>query len=840
MDGQIGRGHDTYPNAARTRIACVWLPRFGLRLASKLDPLCQTGTDNEQSTDVSRGDGTGGRTEDGDVMGRVALFRPGTRWQELLECSDDLEAEGVVPGTPLKEAQSRHPDARYLPCDPPTLEAIRAAFGAVVTALAPYSPVIEPALGVVPGVAGTTRDAVPAGVHVDPARAVIFLDVAGLEARYGPEDDLAHHLADTASQASGGDASVGIGPGKFTAWVAAATAFATASRTSPPSGATPARRLRWREISGVDELGGASHGRQPGSTDSSRLTGAEQPAGSVHPTGTTWLRSAMVVAPGTESVFLAPLPLTTLPLAFGVRRALGRLGIQTLGQFATLSPNAVMTRYGAATRHAHALVTGQDNEPLRPVAPPLAAQVTTTFEWEETDLDRLTFTLRTLAGQLIARLRTLAYPEGEMRDDLADSGGESDPAFDPCAPDPLPDEEFANADSGDDETAPLPPPQGRRWAVASTNRRRQALPEVPAPFAVEALRVTWHLAPRRGQEIADDVEALLRLAEPVATERTLADHLRWHVEGLDRLLADPATPTHTLDSCASSGAPTSGMEAVTYESTGVRRGVVGITVEAAGIGTPPTNQLTLHLTAGAQPGWIRTRRDPVQQARAARQVVARLQARWGDDAVGELTTMPEAARLPEHADRWAQPKIGVQVGIAPITARSASARSGTKQLETRGGWGDEAKRLETRGRRGDGSSTALTDHGGTSLPGMGAPYWLVDPPRPVGVYRENPMPTSFAPGRIQGRQSGTTRLETGLFPSVPGAPASPRVIRTGGPWPVVDPTVLVESDPPRRDYFQVETDDRRVYLVYRVLPDHSHPPEKQASATTWFLQGIYD
>ena len=836
MDGQIRRGHDTYPNPARTRIACVWLPRFGLRLASRLDPLCQTGTDNERGIHVSRDNGAGGGcTEDGDGMGRVALFRPGTRWQELLECSDDLEAEGVVPGTPLKEAQSRHPDARYLPCDPPTLEAIRAAFGAVVTALAPYSPVIEPALGVVPGVTGTTRDAVPAGVHVDPARAVIFLDVAGLEARYGPEDDLAHHLADTASQASGGDAAVGIGPGKFTAWVAAATAFATASRTSPPSGATPARRLRWREISGVEELGSASHGQQHGSTASSHLTGAEQPVGSVHPTGATWLRSAMVVAPGTESVFLAPLPLTTLPLAFGVRRALGRLGIQTLGQFATLSPNAVMARYGAATRHAHALVTGQDNEPLRPVAPPLAARVTTTFEWEETDLDRLTFTLRTLAGQLVARLRTLAYPGGEMRDDLADSDGKGDPAFDPCAPDPLPDEEFADADSGDDESSPLPPPQGRdrgwgppddttargmgtRGSVASINRRRQALPEVPAPFAVEALRVTWHLAPRRGQEIADDVEAILRLAEPVATERTLADHLRWHVEGLDRLLTDPVTPTDTtptpppLDSCASSGTPTTGMEAVTYEWTGVRRGVVGITVEAAGIGTPPTNQLTLHLTAGTQPGWIRTRRDPVQQARAARQVVARLQAQWGDDAVGELTPMPEAARLPEHADRWAQPKIGVQAGIAPITARAAPARAGT----------------------------ARTDHGGTSLPGMGAPYWLVDPPRPVGVYRENPMPTPFPSGRVQGRQTGTTRLETGLFPSAPGAPASPRVIRTGGPWPVVDPTVLVESDPPRRDYFQVETDDRRVYLVYRVLPDHSHPPETQASATTWFLQGIYD
>lgn len=166
---------------------------------------------------------------------------------------------------------------------------------------------------------------------------------------------------------------------------------------------------------------------------------------------------------------------------------------QTLGQFATLSPNAVMTRYGAATRHAHALVTGQDNEPLRPVAPPLAAQVTTTFEWEETDLDRLTFTLRTLAGQLIARLRTLAYPEGEMRDDLADSGEQSDPAFDPCAPDPLPDEEFANADSGDDETAPSPTTAGEKVGSGKHQPATTGIARSPGP--IRRRGVACHLAP---------------------------------------------------------------------------------------------------------------------------------------------------------------------------------------------------------------------------------------------------------------------------------------------------------------------------------------------------------
>ena len=62
-----------------------------------------------------------------------------------------------------------------------------------------------------------------------------------------------------------------------------------------------------------------------------------------------------------------------------------------------------------------------------------------------------------------------------------------------------------------------------------------------------------------------------------------------------------------------------------------------------------------------------------------------------------------------------------------------------------------------------------------------------------------------------------------------GKAAGQRILKWGGPWKLVDPTALVAGEPLRRDYYQVETEDGRAYLVYwdRV-------------ADTWFLQGILD
>ena len=862
------------------RIACVWWPRLGLRVAARRDPLV-------------RGRAPAGpmRLGGGDTPPGVALFRPGTRWQELLQCSADLEAIGIVPGTPLKEAQARYPDARYLPCDDETLAAIGEVFAVVVAALAPYSPTIEPALGVVPGLSGRAGEGPPPGVIVDPARAVAFLDVAGLEARYGPEVDLAAHLASTAIEAAAaasagvasamgaslsGDAddawdgappvvAVGIAEGKFGAWVAAATARARAddaaradARAGAPSVEAP-RRLRWREIAGPDALApdlptparGTSSARDTSSARGTRpIRGRTRPVplpldgpAMAMPDAVT-PPPVLVVPPGGIAGFLGDLPLTTLPLAMGVRRALERLGIRTLGRFAALPANAVIARYGTAARHAHRLASGHDDEPLRPPPAPLAARVTVAFEWEETDLDRLTFILRSLAGQLVARLHALGRPDGADTDHDPDVA--TGPGFDPTAPDPLPPDEDLSAEGDDPDLVAIHPDMfddsvnrdrytlrdhvdeyenlddvARRVQLAAMRRRvasyeaararanaptrategarlrssarprRVAPVEAPAPYAVEALRVTWLLAPRRGEEAPERREALLRLAEPTATGHAFATHLRWHVEGLDRLLVDAPDVDGSADVPIVPGDPTY------WPMADRRRGVVGIEVEAAGIGAPVANQMALHIVAGPRPAWARAPRDPERQVRAARLALARLQARWGDGAVGGLPEADPAARLPEHARDWGPPVVALSPSRATGPAIAAP------------------------------SSTA-TRHGLEA----GAPCWLIDPPRPIAL-----------------RRLAAKRLFLDLaVPTLPGAPLGAAfggvargpvaVGRVTGPWHLVDPTTLVDADPPRRDYFQVETGDRRVLLLYRDRSTAASPGAPSPPA--WFLQGIYD
>jgi hypothetical protein len=838
------------------RVACVWWPRFGLRVAARRDPLV-------------RGRAPAGpvRPDGGDTPPGVALFRPGTRWQELLQCSTDLEEAGVVPGMPLKEAQARYPDARYLPCDDETLAAIGAAFAIVVAALAPYSPTIEPALGVVPGLSGRAGEGPPPGVTVDPARAVAFLDVAGLEARYGPEVDLAAHLASTAIEAAaaasmGGASSaeasppggtddawdgappvvaVGIAEGKFGAWVAAATALARAE-ASTRAGGSPAeapRRLRWREISGPDALAPdlPTPARRPPptrSTPAARGRARAVPLPLDGPTKATLGATTMsppppapvlVVSPGGIADFLGDLPLTTLPLAMGVRRALERLGIRTLRRFAALPANAVIARYGAAARHAHRLAAGYDDEPLRPPPAPLAARVTIAFEWEETDLDRLTFILRSLAGQLVARLHALGRPDGAT--DAADPDPEAaaNVGFDATAPDPLPPDDdpradafdhdndgdrfaFGRRDLDDDDEAGTPANREvdraarPRWATtrnaaprpSAVRPRRPAIPEVPAPYAVEALRVTWLLAPRRGEEVPERREALLRLAEPTATGHAFATHLRWHVEGLDRLLAD--VPAAEADVPTVPGDPTYSPMADR------RRGVVGIEVEAAGIGAPVANQMALHIVSGPRPAWARAPRDPERQVRAARLALARLQARWGEGAVGGLPEAEPAARLPEHARTWGPPIVALAPSLAtgPIVAARPSV---------------------------------ATRHGLEA----GAPCWLIDPPRPIALRRlaAKRLFLDLAAPTLPGASGHDAPLGR-LFGGVARGPVA--VGRVTGPWHLVDPTTLVDADPPRRDYFQVETGDRRVLLLYR---DRATPASPGApSGPAWFLQGVYD
>src|SRR5687768_4177733 len=95
----------TDPLAAR--IACVWLPRFGLRVASSRDPLRSP---TERRSSSRSPDDAASPSPDGDDESETettpvvmtALYRPGTRWQELLEVSPDLEALGIRVDQPLR------------------------------------------------------------------------------------------------------------------------------------------------------------------------------------------------------------------------------------------------------------------------------------------------------------------------------------------------------------------------------------------------------------------------------------------------------------------------------------------------------------------------------------------------------------------------------------------------------------------------------------------------------------------------------------------------------------------------------------------------------------------
>jgi nucleotidyltransferase/DNA polymerase involved in DNA repair len=105
-----------------------------------------------------------------------------------------------------------------------------------------------------------------------------------------------------------------------------------------------------------------------------------------------------------EAAFLAPLPLTLLPAEPGVHERLRVLGLETMGQLASLDHSAVVARFGAAGAQLHDLVRGLDRRPLRPRRPleHLAAEVE--LDPPADELEPLRFVLHHLCGTLCEQL----------------------------------------------------------------------------------------------------------------------------------------------------------------------------------------------------------------------------------------------------------------------------------------------------------------------------------------------------------------------------------------------------------------------------------------------------
>ena len=114
---------------------------------------------------------------------------------------------------------------------------------------------------------------------------------------------------------------------------------------------------------------------------------------------------ALVVSDDRTKEFLAPLPLTLLPVGAEIQEDCERLGIKKIGQLAGLPGAAVAERLGPDGRHAWSLARGEDRGRVSARRPP--AEIAERLEFPEAVGNELT--LRRALTALLDRI--LARPE---------------------------------------------------------------------------------------------------------------------------------------------------------------------------------------------------------------------------------------------------------------------------------------------------------------------------------------------------------------------------------------------------------------------------------------------
>ena len=114
----------------------------------------------------------------------------------------------------------------------------------------------------------------------------------------------------------------------------------------------------------------------------------------------------VVVPPGGEAAFLAPLPIERL---WGVGKATAKelqaLGVTTIGQLQALSPAVLTARLGPHGPDLLALAFGRDARPVEPFSPPKSMGAETTFGRDCRDVARLEETLWGQAERVARELR---------------------------------------------------------------------------------------------------------------------------------------------------------------------------------------------------------------------------------------------------------------------------------------------------------------------------------------------------------------------------------------------------------------------------------------------------
>jgi DNA polymerase-4 len=130
----------------------------------------------------------------------------------------------------------------------------------------------------------------------------------------------------------------------------------------------------------------------------------------------------VVVAPGDEATFLAPLPISRL---WGVGEktavALAEYGVRTIGDLAALPPDLLVRRFG---KHGGSLATralGMDDDPVHEGDPARSVGHETTFDRDSSDPEVIERTLLALSDGVAGRLRSAGVRASTIAVKIRDS-----------------------------------------------------------------------------------------------------------------------------------------------------------------------------------------------------------------------------------------------------------------------------------------------------------------------------------------------------------------------------------------------------------------------------------
>ncbi|HUG36581.1 MAG TPA: hypothetical protein VML54_06495 [Candidatus Limnocylindrales bacterium] len=285
------------------RVACLWLPQLPLRIEVLRRPA---------------------------IDGRPLVLGGGPGERRVVQlCSPEAERAGIRAGLPLREVPTLCRDAVVISPDPVRTAAI---LDGIVAALQRVSPIVE-----------------PAGEHV-------FLDLRGLSALYRTFDNLAYAIS--APVAPLLTPRVGLACGKFAAALAARFAVDLDSSTS--HGVTAPHGLKNTTSSAPLRHTPIRHDAPIPHPPS--ITQAVPQPSTLNPQPASW----RLLPQHETAAFLAPLPVSHLPLEPDAVERLNLLGLRTIGDLAALPIGAVQAQLGLPGARAWRLANGRDDEPVVP------------------------------------------------------------------------------------------------------------------------------------------------------------------------------------------------------------------------------------------------------------------------------------------------------------------------------------------------------------------------------------------------------------------------------------------------------------------------------------------